>query len=104
VKWALVNPAGTILDQSGGLSVTSHATGSYILDFGSASNNKLIIASSSLAGDAGGRGTVVASACGGTADGFACPSNNDTSHVIVHTYAVGNTALEDHPFYVAVFG
>jgi hypothetical protein len=46
----------------------------------------------------------VAGPCGGTAEGFACPANNDTNHVIVRTYAVGNTTQEDHPFYVAVFG
>ncbi len=103
-KWALVDPSGAIVAQSGGITVTSHSTGQYILDFGSASNAKLILASPAIAKDSGGRGTVVVGPCGGTAEGFVCPSGNDTNHVIVRTYAVGNITQEDHPFYVAVFG
>jgi hypothetical protein len=103
-KWALVNAAGTIVAQSGGISLTSHATGQYILNFGSVVTGKPIMATSALAGDEGGRGTVAAGACGGTQEGVACSSGNDTNHVIVRTFAVGNITAEDHPFYVAVFG
>src|SRR6266516_1067344 len=99
-KWALVDPSGAIVAQSGGITVTSHSTGQYILDFGSASHAKLILASPAIAKDSGGRGTVVVGPCGGTAEGFVCPSGNDTNHVIVRTYAVGNITQEDHPFYV----
>jgi hypothetical protein len=104
VKWALVNPNGSIAAQSGGISVTNHATGQTILDFGSASNTKLIEASAAFANDTALRGAVIAGPCGGTAEGVACTAGNDTSHVIVRTYNAANAALEDHAFYVAVFG
>jgi hypothetical protein len=97
-----VNPNGSIAGQSGGITVTTHATGQYILDFGSASNAKLILASAGFANDATVRGVAVAGPCGGTAEGFACPSGNDTNHVIVRTYAANNTAQQDHSFYVEV--
>lgn len=104
VKWALIKPDGTIAAQSGGLTVSSHSTGQYILDFGAASNTKLIVASNGFASDSTVRGSVIAGPCGGTAEGFICPSANDTSHVIVRTYSSANVALEDHSFYVEVLG
>jgi hypothetical protein len=104
VKWALVNPNGSIATQSGGITVTNHATGQTILDFGSASNAKLIEASAGFANDPAARGAVIAGPCGGTAEGVACTTGNDTNHVIVRTYNAANAALEDHAFYVAVFG
>ena len=103
-KRVLVNPNGSIASQSGGITVTNHATGQTILDFGSASNTKLIQASAGFANDPAARGAVIAGPCGGTAEGFACPAGNDTSHVIVRTYNAANAALEDHAVYVAVFG
>jgi len=104
IKWALVNPNGSIASQSGGITVTNHTTGQTILDFGSASNTKLIQASEGLANDSAVRGTVIAGPCGGTAEGTTCTAGNDTNHVIVRTYNAANAALEDHAFYVAVFG
>jgi hypothetical protein len=104
VKWALVDPSGKILQQSGGISVSSHSAGQYILDFGAASNAKLIEATPALGGDQGARGLVVAGPCGGTAEGAACSASNDTNHVVVRTYSPSNLSLEDHPFYIAVFG
>ena len=103
-KWVLLNPNGSISAQSGGITVTNHATGQTILDFGSAVNSKLIEASAGFANDSVARGTVVAGPCGGTAEGIACTTGNDTNHVIVRTYNATNTALEDHAAYVAVFG
>jgi hypothetical protein len=104
VKWALVKPDGTIAAQSGGLTVSSHSVGQYILDFGAASNTKLIVASNGFASDTTIHGSIIAGPCGGTAEGFVCSSSNDTSHVIVRTYNPTNTALEDHSFYVEVVG
>jgi len=103
-KWALVNPNGSIAAQSGGIKVTSHTTGQYILDLGMALNQQLIVASGGFANDGSERGQVIAGPCGGTAEGMTCPSGNDTSHVIVRTYNQDNTGLEDHSFYVAVIG
>src|SRR5207253_2211364 len=104
IKWALVKADATILQQSGGISVTSHSAGSYILDLGSAINAKLILASSASAGsDTSGRDSTIAGPCGGTNEGSICPSGNDTSHVRVQTFNATGVA-GDHPFYVAVVG
>jgi hypothetical protein len=104
VKWALVKADGTIAQQSGGLTVTNHTAGQYVLDFGTATNTKVIQATAGLAGDATTRGAVVAGPCGGTAEGVVCTAGNDTNHVIVRTYNPANAALEDHSFYVEVTG
>jgi hypothetical protein len=47
---------------------------------------------------------VIVGPCGGTAEGLSCTVSNDTSHVVVRTYAANNTAAEDHSFYVEVVG
>jgi hypothetical protein len=104
VKWALVKADGTVAQSSGGITVTNHTAGQYVLDFGAATNAKLIEATPGLAGDAAVRGVVIAGPCGGTAEGVVCPAGNDTNHVIVRTYNAANAALEDHAFYVEVVG
>ena len=76
----------------------------YILDFGSSVTGKPVIASSANTGDVGDRGSVSAGPCGGTPEESTCPAGNDTNHVMVRTYNAANAALEDHGFYVAVFG
>jgi hypothetical protein len=102
VRWALLRPDSTIVAQSGGLTVSSHSTGQYIIDFGGAVNQKLIHATQGFAGDSSTRGGIIAGPCGGTAEGFVCPVANDTNHVIVRTYAENGTALENHSFYISV--
>jgi hypothetical protein len=104
LKWALVRADGTIVQQSGGITVTSHSAGQFVLDFGQAANTKLIEASSAFAGDGAARGSVIAGPCGGTAEGIVCPAGNDTNHVMVRTFGQGNLTLIDHSFYVAVVG
>jgi len=103
IKWALVKGDGTILQQSGGIEVQSHTTGTYIVDFNSgAVNGKLILVSPAQANsDTGSRGTVSAGPCGGTAEGSSCSVRNDTTHVRVQTYSAGG-ALANHAFYVAL--
>ncbi len=104
LKWALVKADATIVAQSGGITMTSHSTGNYILDFGGAINTKLILASAGQAtGDTGARGPVSAGPCGGTTEGSICPAGNDTSHVRVQTFNAGDVG-GDRSFYVAVFG
>ena len=105
IKWALVKADATIVAQSGGITMTSHSTGNYILDFGGAVNTKLILASAAQAGsDTGPRGPVSAGPCGGTPEGGSpCGTGNDTSHVHVQTFNAGDVT-GDRSFYVAVFG
>jgi hypothetical protein len=100
-----VSPNGSIVVQSGGITITAKpGPGQYILDFGTAAAGKLVIASSGRANDAEFRGTVSAGPCGGTAEGSVCPVGNDPNHVQVITNNPGETAREDHSFYVAVVG
>ena len=105
IKWALVKGDATIVAQSGGITMTSHSTGNYFLNFGSAINTKLILASPAQAGgDTGARGPVSAGPCGGTPEGSVCRgSANDTSHVRVQTFNAGDVG-GDRSFYVAVIG
>jgi hypothetical protein len=104
IKWALVRADATIVAQSGGISITSHSPGVYILNMGSAVNTKLILASPAQAGnDTAARGPVSAGPCGGTPEGGVCPAGNDTSHIRVLTYNAGDVG-GDRAFYVAIFG
>jgi hypothetical protein len=103
-RWALVKPDGTIVAQSGGVSVAHPSGGQYIVDFGASVAGKLIMATSARASDPEFRGTVSAGPCGGTAEGSACPIGDDANHVLVITNNAGETAREDHAFYVAVIG
>jgi len=106
IRWALVKADATIVDKSDStIAITSHpVAGTYILNFGSPIDTKLIIASSAHAGgDFLARGTVSAGPCGGTPEGSSCPAGNDTSHVRVQTLNAGDVA-GDRPFYVAVIG
>ena len=104
IRWALVKADATIVAQSGGISITSHSPGVYILNLGSAVNTKLILASAAQAGgDTGARGPVSAGPCGGTPAGSVCGTGNDTSHLRVQTFNAGDVA-GDRAFYVAVIG
>ena len=104
IRWALVKADATIVAQSGGITMTSHSAGNYFMDFGSAQNTKLILATSAFAGgDTTARDSTIGGPCGGTTEGMVCSTANDTNHVHVQTF---NTAgvLTDHSYYVAVFG
>ncbi len=103
-RWALVGPDGSIVAQSGGASVAHPTGGQYVIDFGASVAGKLIMATSARASDPEFRGMVSAGPCGGTAEGSACPIGNDINHVLVITNNAGETAREDHSFYVAVIG
>lgn len=106
IRWALVRADATIVDKSdSNISITSHpSTGTYILNFGSPIDTKLILVSAAhVGGDALARGPVSAGPCGGTPEGSSCPAGNDTSHVRVQTLNAGDVA-GDRPFYVAVIG
>jgi hypothetical protein len=104
-KWALVRADGTIIAQSGGITVTSHpGPGVYILDIGSVVTGKLVLASAGVR-DANFRGTVMAGPCGGPPEGFACAVGNDTSHVVVFTFGPANNLLIDiASTYVSIIG
>ena len=81
--WPLVKADGTILEKSGNVTMTSHVgPGVYVLDFHTAINDKLILASASFASP--GYRHVVAGPCGGPPDGAAaCSVGGDNNHVAV---------------------
>ena len=102
-KWALVRPDGGIAAQSGGITLTAHPfAGAYVLDFGTATTSKLLVASNGWANDLTLRGAVTAGPCGGAPQGAECTTGNDANHVFVETTGVGG-GLADHSFYVALF-
>jgi hypothetical protein len=104
-KWALVRPDGSVIAQSGGVTLTAKSgPGQYILDFGVATTGKLIIATSARANDLEFRGMVSAGPCGGTPEGSACPVGNDVNHVNVITNGPAEKERSDHAFYIAVIG
>jgi hypothetical protein len=64
----------------------------------------LILTSSGYAGnDITNRGETSAGPCGAPTEGITCSASNNTSTVLVQTRSPTGT-LEDHAFYVAVFG
>jgi hypothetical protein len=106
IKWALVRPDGTIVTQSGGITLGAHSSaGNYILNFGSAVAGKPILSSGAYASDGSDqRGETSAGPCGGGTEGRTCPTGLDTtSNVWVQTRSSSNTPV-DHAFYVAVLG
>src|SRR5438132_1317476 len=104
-RWALVNAAGQILQQSGGITSRHAGDGYYVLDFGSSIAGKLILTSSArTSDDRGSRGTVWAGECTLAAPGDNCVTGNDPRLVAVHTNDTSNGFKEDHAFYVVVFG
>jgi hypothetical protein len=102
-RWALVRPDGTIVAQSGGISLTARpSNGNYVLDFGSSVAGKLIYVSSALANDAVARGQVGGGPCGGADQSPPCAAGDNKNHVHVFTLNPSNTKNENHAFYVAV--
>jgi hypothetical protein len=90
-QWALVNEKGTILAQSGGitLNTTNESFGEYFVDFGTSVANRPISVVLHY-GDGGITGQVSASPCGGNAvpGGFDCSfvtGVNDAMHLLVRT-------------------
>jgi len=106
-RWAFVAKDGTILAQSGGISMASVSGGRYYLNFGSPQTGKLVLATTAYRNDDTGlRGSALVTICGGTAapDTATCVVANTTSHVFVGTSNSANTSIEPHAFYVSVIG
>jgi hypothetical protein len=104
-RWALVNPNGSIIAQSGGISARHAGDGYYVLDFGGPVTGHLILASYSRSSDdRAGRGSIWAGPCTtATNEGDNCVTGNDPRFVAVITHAAGEGLGENHSFYVAVF-
>jgi hypothetical protein len=65
-RWALVSGSGTILAQSGGITVVSSSNGAHMLDFGASLAGKVLQASTAYTDDeSAGNGRVNVGLCGG---------------------------------------
>jgi hypothetical protein len=105
VRWLLVNPAGTIVSQSGGFTVDGHpSTGLYFVNAGSTVSGHAIVASDGLAGDGGFRGVTIAGPCGAGPDALPCGGAfDDGKHILVATTTTANTTEADHSFYIVMY-
>ncbi len=106
-QWALIERSGTILAQSGGISVNTAAAvfGTYYVDFGGSVAGRPVWVTPHY-GDGGITGEVSATPCGGASvpGGFECTSVagvNDSHHLLVRLHGESGT---DAPFgfYVVV--
>jgi hypothetical protein len=105
MRWALVDSDGTILDQSGGISLTVKTSSNYYLDFGSNMAHKAIQVTIACLGLSCANGAnAVAWLCGGTPLGATCPEpgTDDQNHVAVFT-SDADGVDHDEAFYVTVF-
>lgn len=105
VRWAAVRADGGIAASSGGITLAAKpGPGQYLLNFGSSTAGRLILTSSGYAGNhVANRGETSAGPCGNPADGLTCGASDNNNTVLVQTRSPAGV-LEDHPFYVAVFG
>jgi hypothetical protein len=112
--WAFVDADGTIVAQSGGVSIAFAGSadgfsGLYVLDFGTGLTGKAVQVTTTGTGtDPTTRGSPLGGICAGAQGTFmvACsmiPGLLDDEHVWVATYAKDNGVEEDHAFYVSVF-
>jgi hypothetical protein len=108
IQWALVNPTGTIVSQSGGITVAAHPfPGLFILQLPTAVTGHLVSVSDAVAGDSNFRGVSIAGPCGTGGEAIDCttlaPNGNDGSHVLVATTDATNGTEADHAFYLTVY-
>ena len=104
-RWAVIGDDGTILAQSGGLTVTVAAAGNYVVGFGESVAAKAIVATPAITtADTALRGTLAVGICGGGTAGLTfCPLGMDTDQfVLVGTANPANTLAASHAFFIAV--
>lgn len=98
-RWVIARGDGTILAQSGGLTVHRHSAGNYIVDFGESAQGKALLVS--IHDDGFLTGAAGIAACGGAPwrdCSFAGPQYNEPSMAFVFTSNPANSALADHAF------
>jgi hypothetical protein len=105
VKWALVKANGTIVAQSGGISMSQDSNGDYYLNFGVNLKGKALLATAAEKFTSVGRVGVQTAPCGGGPTGASCPSTiNDSKHVYVLTTDETQSILgQPEGFYIVAF-
>ncbi len=98
IRWALIDAAGNVLDQSGGIATPAlHSSTTYVIDFGVDLSRKALLVTPNGPSPV----TVSAAPCGGSLPGAVSCSPaavNDNNHARV---TVGAASA---PFYIAVLG
>ncbi len=96
VQWATVKSNGTILAQSGGISVTEVLTNDYLIDFGSSVVNRGAMVSGRYL-DPNFEVIAVDEPCAGPANTLECPlaaAKNNPNYLLVQTHTPGNAVAE----------
>jgi hypothetical protein len=109
VQWALINGAGAIVAQSGGITAGRTGTGSYVLDFHVAVAGKAIVATPNPVFTNSARVDVTAGACGtngGNGETNCGPGLQDGQHVFAETAdsSAATTGTQDEGFTIALIG
>jgi hypothetical protein len=103
-RYALVGKDGSIIAQSGGISLAATLGGWFYLNFGSDMTGKNIQVTSAYRDNDGGfRGGVLVTLCGGAPAGATCSTSNNVNTIAVGIENAANTTIEAHAFYIAVF-
>ncbi len=96
VQWATVKSDGTILAQSGGISVTEVSTNDYLINFGSSVVNRGAMVSGRYL-DPDFEVIAVDEPCAGPANTLECPlaaAKNNPNYLLVQTHTPGNAVAE----------
>jgi len=102
VRWVQVNgDNGSIVAQSGGISVSRDLEGLYSVDFGSTTAGGMLMATGAEVG-ASNTAVVSAQRCGNAPLGITCFAPNTPNRVIVNTDNPEDAPLNDADFYLAV--
>jgi Collagen triple helix repeat (20 copies) len=106
IRWALFNANGTIVEQSGGISLTAMGTSDYYINMGAQVTGHALLAT--ISQKAGGFGAkILAGLCGPFTDGLDCSgtigstANADGQHV--HVFIADGTTATPEPFYLVMF-
>jgi hypothetical protein len=103
-RWALVKGDGTIVAQSGGITVNRANPGQYYVGFGSSLEGKTLAVTTACLDDCSFSGTPQANICGPAPAGGDCATTfDDTSHVGVFMQNPAQNGNEDEAFHIAVF-
>jgi hypothetical protein len=106
VRWALVN-GNSIVEQSGGISISSFVTGQTILNFGSSVAGHALM-STPVWRYSDSDATIEVQRCGGTSSSAgdtqcSAPGTNDANHVLVATFGTtgGSVFAAAEEYYIA---
>ena len=102
VRWVQVDgDNGSILAQSGGITVSRPSEGLYLVDFGTSTANAMISASGAQLG-LNSTAFVNAQRCGGPPTGITCGPGTTANQVGVHGDKPTEAGLDDADFYLAL--